>query len=73
MSDKEAYARHLDVLTRTPAGIIEHWCDHPGCKRWGCFGFPTRVGTSWFCGEHRGDPVTPLGPGMTADENDTAG
>lgn len=19
----------------TPAGIYEHWCEHPGCKAWG--------------------------------------
>jgi hypothetical protein len=22
--------------------IDEHWCDHPGCKRWGCFGYAGR-------------------------------
>ena len=36
MSDKEAYTHHFDEPMRTPAGIVEHWCDHPGCKRWGC-------------------------------------
>jgi hypothetical protein len=31
----------------------EHWCEHDGCKRWGSFGFDTRDGTVWYCGEHR--------------------
>lgn len=46
------------VETRRPPGkavIDEHWCMHAGCKRWGSFGFATRYGTEWYCGEHRGD------------------
>jgi hypothetical protein len=36
-------------------GIIAHWCEHPGCKEWGGFGFNRgKSGVShWFCGEHR--------------------
>lgn len=42
--------------TPAPAGIHEHWCEHPGCVEWGCFGFATGKGEPrWFCGEHRGD------------------
>jgi hypothetical protein len=25
-------------------------CEHPGCKRWGCFGEPNGKETRWFCG-----------------------
>ncbi|MBO3760357.1 hypothetical protein [Ciceribacter sp. L1K22] len=35
---------------------VEHYCEHPGCKRWGGFGFDLgRSRTAWFCGEHRDD------------------
>jgi hypothetical protein len=22
--------------------LDEHWCEHPGCKQWGCFGLRLR-------------------------------
>jgi len=40
--------------TRKESVHREHWCEHPGCKKWGSFGFA--VGTAeprWFCMEHR--------------------
>lgn len=30
----------------------DHWCEHPGCKRWGSFGVPVHGEPHWFCGEH---------------------
>jgi hypothetical protein len=50
----------VSVTVETPrpaarAVIDEHWCMHAGCKRWGSFGFQTRKGTEWYCGEHRCD------------------
>ncbi|RUV55848.1 hypothetical protein EOA88_35590 [Mesorhizobium sp. M5C.F.Ca.IN.020.14.1.1] len=42
---------------RTPAGLFEHWCQHPGCAKWGQRGF-ARGGKGesvWFCYEHRED------------------
>jgi len=42
--------------TRLPAlsGPIEHWCQHPGCKKWGGWGYAKAGGDSdWFCHEHR--------------------
>lgn len=38
---------------RAESGIHEHWCEHPGCKRWGSFGFAAGRETKWFCGAHR--------------------
>jgi hypothetical protein len=38
---------------RTPTGIFEHFCDHPGCKKWGGWGFSRGKATIWFCSEHR--------------------
>jgi len=38
---------------RAPTGIIEHWCEYPGCKKWGSFGEPHGKETLWYCGEHR--------------------
>jgi hypothetical protein len=33
---------------------FEHWCEHPGCKQWGGFGFERdKSKTDWFCMEHR--------------------
>jgi hypothetical protein len=43
---------HRRNQNERPAGIHEHWCEHPGCKKWGSFGVPGRHGTIWFCGEH---------------------
>ncbi len=34
----------------------EHYCQHPGCKRWGSFGHERGRGqTEWWCGQHRPD------------------
>ncbi len=35
--------------------MYDHWCEHQGCRRWGSFGFQSRYGTLWFCGDHRRD------------------
>ncbi|MFC6489663.1 hypothetical protein [Nitratireductor sp. GCM10026969] len=39
----------------TPAGIVEHYCEHPDCTAWGSFGFSRGKDqpSKWFCGEHR--------------------
>ena len=39
----------------TPAGIWEHYCEHPGCKRWGAYGYQVgrQTPAHWFCLEHR--------------------
>lgn len=37
----------------TPAGIYEHWCEHPGCKAWGGWGYQRGKDIHWYCGEHR--------------------
>lgn len=37
--------------------LFEHWCEHPGCKKWGGYGF-ARLKTDvsrWYCYEHRQD------------------
>lgn len=31
--------RYPEAADRTPAGVIEHWCEHAGCSRCGAFGF----------------------------------
>ena len=43
---------------RAPAsGLYEHYCQHPGCKIWGGFGFARGRGGEydWFCYSHRPD------------------
>lgn len=36
--------------------IYQHYCEHPGCKKWGGFGFAKGRGESeWFCWEHQRD------------------
>ncbi len=39
------------------AGIYEHWCEHPGCTKWGGWGYSINKHTPprWFCWEHRDD------------------
>ena len=63
---KEAYARHADVPSQR-TGIVEHWCDHSGCKRWGSFGHQRRYGTlgvgAWIVQRSelgKGPPQQPL-------------
>lgn len=53
MSDEPQKVVELPV--RAPAGIYEHWCEHPGCGKWGGFGFQRLKGSEpiWFCFEHR--------------------
>lgn len=35
-------------------GLWVHLCEHPGCKKWGGFGYAAGKGPSnWFCFEHR--------------------
>ncbi len=36
-----------------------HYCEHPGCKEWGAYGFGCQllkgIRGRWFCREHKGD------------------
>ena len=44
-----------DQNNKAGDGIHEnHWCEHPGCKRWGSFGFSRSKGekSTWHCIEH---------------------
>jgi hypothetical protein len=50
MADEPAPA---EEPIRIPTGIIKHWCEEPGCERWGSFGIPRGKETGWYCGEHR--------------------
>jgi hypothetical protein len=45
---------------RTPSGIFEHLCEHPGCRQWGGWGFSRGKATIRFCSEHlaEGDRAT---------------
>ena len=41
--------------TKASDGIHEnHWCEHPGCKQWGSFGFSRSKAdqAAWHCLEH---------------------
>lgn len=33
---------------------VNHWCEHPGCSRWGSYGYAaTRdAETRWYCPPH---------------------
>jgi len=42
-----------DEPTRVPTGIVPHWCEEPGCEKWGSFGEQYGKSTRWFCGQHR--------------------
>ena len=50
MSDEPTRA---EPVQPTPAGIWEHGCEHPGCERWGGFGYSVAGRPSrWYCGTH---------------------
>lgn len=57
MSDETQCVIMIDDVVEPAAArrMEDHWCEHPGCKKWGSFGFTGRYGTEWYCGEHRGD------------------
>ena len=43
----------LADTAHTRAGVVEHWCEHPGCTKWGGRGYARGKGpTIWFCFEH---------------------
>ena len=42
-----------------PAGIWEHLCEHPGCERWGAWGYNSGRVTTWRCDEHKGELPMP--------------
>jgi hypothetical protein len=56
MSDALAPVRQPILLPDTPrsaTGVNEHWCEHPGCKKWGGRGYARgKSQTVWFCFEH---------------------
>lgn len=44
-----------DQKTKAGDGIHQnHWCEHPGCKAWGGFGFSRSKSETptWHCWEH---------------------
>ena len=48
MSDEKTNRPKVDQIH------TEHYCQHPGCKRWGSFGYDRGRGQSeWWCGQHR--------------------
>ncbi|THK35732.1 hypothetical protein EHS39_23005 [Ensifer sp. MPMI2T] len=49
MSDEEiAGEKHRDN------GLYVHYCEHPGCTKWGGFGFAIgKTEPNWFCLAHR--------------------
>lgn len=48
MSDEQGATTHKD------SALYVHYCEHPGCKKWGGFGYAIGKGEpNWFCFEHR--------------------
>ncbi|MGH0263283.1 hypothetical protein NKY45_17615 [Sinorhizobium meliloti] len=55
MSDEVGAKPHYE------SGPYVHYCEHPGCTRWGSFGFAVGRGDpNWFCSEHQ--PEWKTGP-----------
>ena len=46
-----------------PHGVVEHGCEHPGCSRWGGFGYRRHKldEPKWFCYDHRSDGEALIG------------
>ena len=55
MSDELGAKPHYET------GPYVHYCERPGCTKWGSFGFAVgRAEPNWFCSEHR--PEWKIGP-----------
>jgi hypothetical protein len=54
-------------------GPVEHWCQYPGCKKWGGWGNERGTGeTDWFCYEHRPvqrEHAAHIGPYIRLDQS----
>jgi hypothetical protein len=35
--------------------LEDHYCEYPGCVKWGGLGYDVDQGTQWFCSEHKWD------------------
>ncbi|MDW9775129.1 hypothetical protein GOA89_25540 [Sinorhizobium meliloti] len=58
MSDEQGAKPHYE------SGPYVHYCEHPGCPKWGGFGFTVgRSEPNWFCFEHRPEWKTDRPPG----------
>lgn len=50
MSERQA------TTEKTETALYVHYCERPGCKKWGSFGFAVgKLEPNWFCFEHRPD------------------
>ncbi|EHK78097.1 hypothetical protein SM0020_10475 [Sinorhizobium meliloti CCNWSX0020] len=50
MSDEAGSSARKDTV------MYEHWCEHPGCKKWGSLGFALgKEEPRWFCAGHQPD------------------
>lgn len=66
MSDELGAKPHCE------AGPYVHYCEHPGCTKWGGFGFAVgRSEPNWFCFEHR--PEWKIAPMRSSDQRPDAG
>jgi hypothetical protein len=45
----------MDEIAPRPVKLVEHYCEHPGCTKWGCFGYANKrqKRDDWYCMEHR--------------------
>lgn len=55
MSDDIRPGSVLSAAGVTPAGVVDHWCEHPGCTNWGGWGYSKgrNLPSTWYCFEHR--------------------
>lgn len=53
MSDEPQRPGEAEPQRHAPAGLWEHWCEHPGCGAWGAWGLARGKRTAWYCSEHR--------------------
>lgn len=54
MSDEKSTEPRKDSV------LLNHLCEHPGCSKWGSFGFAIgKAAPNWFCLEHRHETWPP--------------
>lgn len=67
MTDRGAKIYRVDI------DPVDHLCRHPGCPRWGGWGYDGGEGISqWWCLEHRpnADPVRNPSDDFVSDGNE---
>jgi hypothetical protein len=69
MADDTARAPHPEK----EQALENHYCEYPGCVRWGGFGYAVGQGAQWFCAEHKWQDYRQGKPRRTFFDDEASG